>query len=151
MDKPSSFPFLTPAEFIQGCRALQNLLPDSVLIDSDLSYLRITRRLAASLLAKADDQVHGESDREIIEDDPDALSIPPQSEVTITISYDVVLSPSYRVPMVYMTARPPLPASSFSDLVVPRQFHDAMRETGIIGALSMTVIIFFGRPVSSPA
>lgn len=141
MDNIADFPFLTADEFAKGCEHLQHLLPESVLLNSGSACLRITKRLAVNPAAKADVQEHDESDQEVIEDDHEALVLPPRNETLVTITHDVLLSPSYRVPVVYMTVRPSLPLSQVFDLVVPSQCRDVMREVGIMGALTMTVFI----------
>ncbi|KAG9516393.1 hypothetical protein KCU93_g9141, partial [Aureobasidium melanogenum] len=147
MDKVSAFPFLTADEFIEACTHVQPLLSDSALLADDSACLRVTRRLAAALVVNADGQEHADSHFETPEDhDEEAIIKRSQSCPFVTVHYDILLSPSYRVPVVYMTASPPLPVSHFFDLVVPHHFRDAMRETGVIGALSMTDHPLTGMP-----
>lgn len=141
MDKVSAFPFLTADEFIEACAHVQPLLSDSALLVDDSACLRVTRRLATALVVNADGQEHVDSHLETPEDhDEEAIIKHSQNASFVTVRYDILLSPSYRVPVVYMIASPPLPVSQFFDLVVPHHFRDAMRETGVMGALSMTVI-----------
>ncbi|KAI5199667.1 hypothetical protein E4T38_06886 [Aureobasidium subglaciale] len=143
MEKLSAFPSLAPDEFIEACEHVRRILPDSTLLVGDLPGLRITRRLAAALLVIEAEDDHEPVDvpnRESHEDDVDEEAIikQPQDETLVTVYYDILLSPSYRVPVVYMTTSPPLPASQFFNLVVPLHFQDAVRGVGVIGALSMT-------------
>ncbi|KAG9619953.1 hypothetical protein KCU64_g21989, partial [Aureobasidium melanogenum] len=139
MDKVSAFPFLTADEFIEACAHVQPLLSDSALLVDDSACLRVTRRLATALVVNADGQEHVDSHLETPEDhDEEAIIKHSQNASFVTVRYDILLSPSYRVPVVYMIASPPLPVSQFFDLVVPHHFRDAMRETGVMGALSMT-------------
>ncbi|KAG2165124.1 hypothetical protein JADG_004863 [Aureobasidium aubasidani] len=139
MKKVSAFPYLTEDEFVKACEEVQDRLPDSALFAGESPCLRITRRLASACVADADHQEQLETHVEAFEaNDEEAIVKQPQSETVVTVQYDVLLSPSYRVPVVYMTASPPLPVSHFFDLVVPHHFQDAMRETGVMGALSMT-------------
>ncbi|KAH0406173.1 hypothetical protein KCU90_g24314, partial [Aureobasidium melanogenum] len=147
MDKVSAFPFLTADEFIEACTYVQPLLSDSALLADDSACLRVTRRLAAALVVNADGQEHVDSHFETPEDhDEEAIIKYSQNGSFVTVHYDILLSPSYRVPVVYMTASPPLPVSQFFDLVVPHHFRDAMRETGVMGALSMTDHPLTGMP-----
>ena len=140
MDKVSAFPYLTTDEFVKACTQVQPLLSDSALFVDDSAYLRITRRLAAASVVNADGQEPADSHLETPEDyDEEAIVKHVQNGSFVTVHYDILLSPSYRVPVVYMTASPPLSVSHFFDLVVPHHFRDAMRGTGIMGALSMTV------------
>ncbi|THW16613.1 hypothetical protein D6D17_03237 [Aureobasidium pullulans] len=132
----SAFPYLTEDEFVKACEEVQDRLPDSALFAGESSCLRITRRLASACVADADHQEQLETHVEAFEaDDEEAIVKQPQSE-------------TYRVPVVYMTASPPLPVSHFLDLVVPHHFQDAVRETGVMGALSMTVIAYAAEPAS---
>ncbi|KAG9567644.1 hypothetical protein KCU71_g3892, partial [Aureobasidium melanogenum] len=147
MDKVSAFPFLTADEFIEACTHVQPLLSDSALLAGDSACLRVTRRLAAALVVNADGQEHADSHFETPEDhDEEAIIKYSRNGSFVTVHYDILLSPSYRVPVVYMTASPPLPVSHFFDLVVPHHFRDAMRETGVMGALSMTDHPLTGMP-----
>ncbi|KAG9931141.1 hypothetical protein KCV05_g4493, partial [Aureobasidium melanogenum] len=147
MDEVSAFPFLTADEFIKACAHVQPLLSDSALLADDSACLRVTRRLAAALVVNADGQEHVDSHLETPEDhDEEAIIKHSQNASFVTVRYDILLSPSYRVPVVYMIASPPLPVSQFFDLVVPHHFRDAMRETGVMGALSMTDHPLTGMP-----
>lgn len=142
MDKVSGFPYLTVDEFVEACNHIQPLLPDSAVLAGESACLRITRRLAAASDLEADGQEQLDSTIDTPDDhDEEAIIKSSQESSFVNVNYDVLLSPSYRVPVVYMTASPPLPLSHFFDLVVPHHFRDVMREVGVMGALSMTVIV----------
>lgn len=142
MGSVSAFPYLTTDEFSKACAHIQPLLSDSALLADESACLRVTRRLAAALVVNADAQEHVDSHFDTPEDhDEEAIVKHSENNSFVTVHYDILLSPSYRVPVVYMTASPPLPISNFFDLVVPHHFRDAMRETGVMGAISMTVIV----------
>jgi ubiquitin-like-conjugating enzyme ATG10 len=147
MDNVSAFPYLTVDEFVKACNHAESLLPDSAVLADDSACLRVTRRLAAALIVNADDQYHIDSEIETPEDhDEEAIIKHSQGDLFVTVHYDILLSPSYRVPVVYMTASPPLPVSEFFNLVVPYHFRDAMRDVGVMGALSMTVNVDSAEP-----
>ncbi|KAH0364723.1 hypothetical protein KCU65_g6634, partial [Aureobasidium melanogenum] len=147
MEKVSAFPYLTADEFINACAHIQPLLSDSALLADESACLRVTRRLAAALVVNADAQEHVDSQLDTPEDhDEEAIVKHSENNSFVTVHYDILLSPSYRVPVVYMTASPPLPVSNFFDLVVPHHFRDAMRETGVMGAISMTDHPLTGMP-----
>jgi len=149
MDKVSDFPFLTVDEFVKACDHIQPLLPDSAVLTAESACLRITRRLAAASELNADCQEHLDPSLDTPEDhDEEAIIKVSQNDSFVTVHYDILLSPSYRVPVVYMTVSPPLPLSRFFDLVVPLHFRDVMREVGVMGALSMTVIVDPVEPAS---
>lgn len=142
MDKVSDFPYLTADEFVKACNLIQPLLPDSAVLASESACLRITRRLATASELKADCQEQLDSSLDAPEDhDEEAIIKISQDDSFVNVHYDILLSPSYRVPVVYMTVSPALPLSHFFDLVVPHHFRDVMRELGVMGALSMTVIV----------
>ncbi|KAI4786538.1 hypothetical protein E4T44_13850 [Aureobasidium sp. EXF-8845] len=139
MNKVSAFPYLTVDEFVRACNHTEPLLPGSAVLADDSACLRVTRRLPAALTVNADGQDHIDSEVETPEDhDEEAVSKHSRDDSFVTVHYDILLSPSYRVPVVYMTASPPLLVSQFFDLVVPHHFRDAMRDVGVMGALSMT-------------
>ncbi|KAI5196916.1 hypothetical protein E4T39_07592 [Aureobasidium subglaciale] len=143
MERVSTFPFVAVNEFIKACEHVQRVLPDSALLVGELPGLRVTRRLTAALLVEAEDDqesVDAPYYKSHEDDDEEAIIKQPRDGTLVTVRYDVLLSPSYRVPVVYMTASPPLPVSQFFNLVVPLHFQDAMRGVGVMGALSMTVI-----------
>jgi ubiquitin-like-conjugating enzyme ATG10 len=147
MNKVSAFPYLTVDEFVRACNHTEPLLPGSAVLADDSACLRVTRRLPAALTVNADGQDHIDSEVETPEDhDEEAVSKHSRDDSFVTVHYDILLSPSYRVPVVYMTASPPLLVSQFFDLVVPHHFRDAMRDVGVMGALSMTVIVDFAEP-----
>jgi len=147
MNKVSAFPYLTVDEFIKACNYAEPLLSDSAVLAGDSACLRVTRRLPAALIINADGQDQVDSEVESPEDhDEEAITKYSQHGSFVTVHYDILLSPSYRVPVVYMTASPPLPVSHFFDLVVPHHFRDAMRDVGVMGALSMTVIVDSAKP-----
>ncbi|KAG9944000.1 hypothetical protein KCU85_g8309, partial [Aureobasidium melanogenum] len=147
MGSVSAFPYLTTDEFSKACAHIQPLLSDSALLADESACLRVTRRLAAALVVNADAQEHVDSHFDTPEDhDEEAIVKHSENNSFVTVHYDILLSPSYRVPVVYMTASPPLPISNFFDLVVPHHFRDAMRETGVMGAISMTDHPLTGMP-----
>ncbi|KAH0285919.1 hypothetical protein M436DRAFT_70211 [Aureobasidium namibiae CBS 147.97] len=147
MDKVSDFPFLTVDEFVKACDHIQPLLPDGAVPTAEFACLRITRRLAAASELNADCQEHLDPGLDTPEDhDEEAIIKSSQDDSFVTVHYDILLSPSYRVPVVYMTVSPPLPLSRFFDLVVPLHFRDVMREVGVMGALSMTDHPLTGLP-----
>jgi ubiquitin-like-conjugating enzyme ATG10 len=111
-------------------------------------YLRITRHIPAGSLASKDtrdSQTAGEEDA-IEDDDPEALVAPvARHEHMRVVQCDIAYSPSYQVPVLYLTfvERPtnrsvPLPSpNEVFDILVPDDFKSAMRSVGVMGALSM--------------
>lgn len=99
----------------------------------------------------------GERDDEIDEDDPEALAVPLErgsEQPTQAVAYDIVHSPSYQVPMLYLTfinlaTNKSLPLPSPDEIyktLVPEDFKGQMREVGVMGALSMAEHPLLGTP-----
>ena len=152
-------------------------------------YLRITKRISTPtpttmttttkqtvvVDGRPDDGGEDHESEEIeIEDeeDPEALFVPAPAAATTTpknqdldriVQYDVVYSPSYQVPVLYLTfatasastskskskrsAPLPLPSpDEVYDMLVPRGFKGAMRGVGVMGALSMAEHPIIGVP-----
>lgn len=69
-----------------------------------------------------------------------------EPEVSLVVTYDVVLSPSYSVPVLYFsvedsTGGPVMDLASIHADIVPVDFRHQVLGVGVIGAISMTVPI----------
>ena len=67
------------------------------------------------------------------------------AHVNFIVTYDILLSPSYRVPVLHFTVQDAdgLPVTDQSTIfteVVPLDFRAQVESVGVIGGLSMTVI-----------
>lgn len=66
-------------------------------------------------------------------------------QARLTVHYDVVLSSTYQVPVLYFAVldtrghRRPLTASTAQDLLVPRAYRPQMNAVGVMGALTISV------------
>lgn len=110
-------------------------------------YLQITKLISATAeqSAESHEETGGAS---IEEDDPEALvpSTTAKHHRELAVRYDIAYSPAYQVPILYITftdpgANKPIPLPSPDEiykLLVPDDFKCAMREVGIMGALSMS-------------
>jgi len=99
-----------------------------------------------------------EIEDEVEDEDPEVLVIPTaaakRQDLDRVVRYDVVYSPSYQVPVLYLTfanastsKSTPLPsADEIYDMLVPRGFKTPMRDVGIMGALSMAEHPITGVP-----
>lgn len=111
------------------------------------------------VLEDGGDKVEHEDKGVIEEDDPEALLPPARSKPDnhspgrIAI-YDIIHSPSYQVPALYLTfSEPktiksvPLPTiDEIYQMLVPDSFKTPMRDVGIMGALSMADHPISGAP-----
>ncbi|KXT13135.1 hypothetical protein AC579_5639 [Pseudocercospora musae] len=114
-----------------------------VLQQYGVKFLRIRRSLRVSRAIRLPElprSTHGEN----LEDDPEALQAgrsAAHDEVLTT--YDIVLSPSYQVPVLYLKAEYASNSSSLSiaemyRLLVPDAVRQQVEAVGVMGALSMT-------------
>ncbi|KAK5715615.1 hypothetical protein LTR15_010261 [Elasticomyces elasticus] len=73
------------------------------------------------------------------EDDEALLRSPPKIlEQKVVVTYDTIFSPSYRVPVLYITLSLPLPNSNIHDLLVPASHRTQLQHAGgPLGALSL--------------
>jgi ubiquitin-like-conjugating enzyme ATG10 len=120
-------------------------------------YLCITRRVPSSSLASqsSGDSQTGEDEEAIEEDDPEALVAPiGKNDHERVVQCDVVYSPSYQVPVLYLTFADRSTNRSVSlpspdgvyEILVPAGFKAAMRSVGLMGALSMAEHPVTGAP-----
>lgn len=119
--------------------------------------MRITRRVPLSSLANesSGDSQTGEDEAPIEEYDPEALVTPVgKNDRERVVQCDVVYSPSYQVPVLYLTfahcsTNPSVPLPSpdgVYEILVPAGFKTAMRSVGLMGALSMAEHPVVGSP-----
>ncbi|KAK4951252.1 hypothetical protein LTR10_010225 [Elasticomyces elasticus] len=159
---------IEPAEFTEAIRAFHRTWSEleeaegtgwrDVRVVGD-SYgpplLRITRlldpQLRADRVAKHDIYASASGDLESEEvaadpEDDEALirSAPPKKT---TVIHDIVYSPSYRVPVLYITLPHPPPNSNIHDLLVPASHRTQLQHAGgSLGALSLTDHPITGLP-----
>ena len=113
-------------------------------------FLRITRRIADDLRAKEAtcDSQAVEIEVAISDDDEDseALVAPIASQdYTRVVQCDIAYSPTYRVPVLYLTFSEVSTNKSIAltspdevyEILVPEDFKSPMRSVGVMGALSM--------------
>jgi ubiquitin-like-conjugating enzyme ATG10 len=123
----------------------------------DIRYLRITRHILAGPLASKDngDSQTTEDEAAIEDNDPEALVAPvSRHEHMRVVQCDVAYSPSYQVPVLYLTfaertTNKPVPLLSPDEVyqvLIPNEFKSAMRSVGVMGALSMAEHPITGVP-----
>lgn len=143
MSDLTAFPFLSEQEFVQACEELQHGPDGWSLLAQASPVLRMTKLV--SLPVQNKDTMH-EDDDEYELDETDEEALPAKgARPSLVLTYDVLLSPSYRVPVVYLQTKmssgdPYMPnVEQLYQLVVPEPWRDAVGHTGVYGALSMTV------------
>ncbi|KAI5303032.1 hypothetical protein KEM56_000104, partial [Ascosphaera pollenicola] len=63
---------------------------------------------------------------------------------SVQVTYSILLHKTYRVPVLYLESNPPLPG----DRLVSPEFLPALKEVGVLGALSPTINPISQRPAS---
>ena len=119
-------------------------------------YLRIIKRLDIPTAEVACDTSQENDDEELDDEDDEILSPSIRSDEYAQVVYDVVHSPSYQVPILYLTVTHLSARSSRSghspsldqvyDLLVPPSHRPQMEAVGVMGALSMTDHPITGLP-----
>jgi ubiquitin-like-conjugating enzyme ATG10 len=150
MKPVASLPHLSAAEFHAACTTLVNsfnALPDASKkgkwidssLDSDKSMLHVARELP---IATTSDQKNAHEDPEIEEDDEERLHCTESN--TPIIHYDILLSPSYSVPVLYfyisdtMHRYPPNMDTLYSHIIAP-EYVDQTKDVGVLGGITITV------------
>lgn len=118
-------------------------------------FLRIVA-IKASNRAKPHQVLHAKAeddhdDPEVDEPDNEALFRPtavredPASNLdgSPSVRYDIIFSPTYRVPTLYIASHSPLPGRSLTlsdiyDILVPQHHRTGMQAVGVMGGLTMT-------------
>ncbi|KAF2239191.1 hypothetical protein EV356DRAFT_528472 [Viridothelium virens] len=112
-------------------------------------YLRVSRQLVAP------DSIADQEDNSVVhefeEDDPEALQNPVATSRVPRVDYDVILSPIYRVPVVYFrlrdaTVRNENPIDTVFRYIVPHDHHHEVKVVGIVGGITMTDHPIEGTP-----
>jgi ubiquitin-like-conjugating enzyme ATG10 len=156
----STFPHVTSAEFEEACTSLaqtfqqrSDLTQDWVSVDkltqNETTFLRISKLLSSGAERFTDDENNLDCN-EVTEDDEEVLvkSTPPPP----TIRYDILLSPTYSVPVLYISMRdtqhryPPSMETLYQH-IVPPQFKAQTEGVGVMGGITITDHPATGRPV----
>lgn len=111
-------------------------------------YLRITKSLTNGIKVPNTFQVGHED--EIEEDDEEALASKTRVGRTVVV-YDIVHSPSYQVPVLYLSFKnlPSGPQPSIDELyqmLVPTTYRSSVQITGQLGAITLTEHPITGMP-----
>ncbi|KAH7402000.1 hypothetical protein DE146DRAFT_450848 [Phaeosphaeria sp. MPI-PUGE-AT-0046c] len=150
----STFPHLTTKDFSQACTALRQRYlrrgleqhdwqSVEIVQHPDATYLTITRGLP-SLSPCECDELDDEVDSVEEGDDEEALHVMPDSPVHVQIHYDVILSPVYRMPVLYIRISDPLhryppTMTTLYEHLIPPHFRAQTDSVGILGGISVNV------------
>ncbi|KAF2034642.1 hypothetical protein EK21DRAFT_97288 [Setomelanomma holmii] len=151
----SAFPHLTRAEFSDACLALDarfrmhghkqhDWISCDLIEDCDAPFLRFMKELRHGVHVATIDE------DEIDEDDDEVLHVDGRERAII--HYDIILSPTYRVPILYISITdpehryPPTIATLYDHLILP-PFKAQAEHVGVIGGITITEHPCTGRTV----
>ena len=149
----SSFPHLSDSEFIKACHSLLEKFHRSgqkqdewrsveTIRQHGMPYLRITKALAIAVNVHDDCNSRDELDELDEDDDQEVVSRTPVPQAFI--NYDIVLSPTYQVPVLYISIAdpqhrfPPTMTTLYQHLIPPH-FKSQTEPVGIMGGITITV------------
>lgn len=152
----SSYPYLSPKEFEDACAYLESKphaqdqwLSVECIRLHDAVCLRVTKEFvvedpASNLTSVASELSDCENDEE--DDEALRLTLPAQA----LIHYDITLSPTYRVPSLYVSIKdpyhrfPPTMATLYQH-IIPEAYQSQTKDYGVLGGITIAV-----RPLTSP-
>lgn len=157
----SAFPFLTEPEFDHACAAfLDRVQALESLYVSGWSSVRLEKQTCGTVLkisrvidspttlnrekATLEDTPEShESQADAFEDDPEALARTADPDPYFQVEYDILLSPTYRVPVLYFVLRGsrvgPVGIETVYQYLVPDQYKKEVKSVGVLGGISMGV------------
>ncbi|GIK06821.1 hypothetical protein Aspvir_002473 [Aspergillus viridinutans] len=143
----SAFPSLTPEEFACACRAFVGRLHDlaSDPVHTTGAILKISRSIEDLTGQHIDDvppELGESQEPNLCEDDPEALIRTTQTSPGLHVDYDILLSPVYRVPVLYFLLRrdghpQSLEIDAVYHLLVPDQYRKELQSVGVMGGISV--------------
>ncbi|KAG2419872.1 hypothetical protein HFD88_004669 [Aspergillus terreus] len=153
----SAFPFLTPAEFDCACRTfLHRILP----VDTGRFSFRVLDQATGPILNISQSFDYDDAEAlspqdapvEICDDDPEALIRTSDSDPSVQVEYQVLLSPTYQVPVLYFTLRQtghpkPLGIDEVYRYMVPPQYRKELQSVGVMGGISLGYHPHSGAPM----
>ncbi|KAJ6137661.1 Atg10p [Penicillium samsonianum] len=143
----STFPFLVQSEFEGACQDLadrctsaQNIGWSAIrlLTKPDGTGLRITKCVDVPSPLEPPALEDLEESQE--DEDPEAL-VRAKLQPSLQIDYDILLSPTYQVPVLYFSLRwhnhGPLGLDEVYQYVVPERYRQELKNVGVMGGISM--------------
>ncbi|KAL4875574.1 hypothetical protein BJY04DRAFT_162002 [Aspergillus karnatakaensis] len=162
--KLSSFPFLTKAEFMGACHAFLDRIQAAGIERVGWSSIRLQRTGPALRISQSFNKdcpqenaltPHVEiehaldSQLETCEEDPEALTRTFESQETLQIDYDILLSPTYQVPVLYFILRRSdklLGTDEVYSSLVLDHYKKNIQSVGIMGGISFGYHPVSGTP-----
>ncbi|TQB71664.1 hypothetical protein MPDQ_007379 [Monascus purpureus] len=155
----SAFPFLTEPEFDHACATfLDRVQALESLHASGWSSVRLEKQACGTVLkisrvidspttlnrekATLEDTPEShKSQADAFEDDPEALARTADPDPYFQVEYDILLSPTYQVPVLYFVLRGsragPVGIETVYQYLVPDQYKNEVKSVGVLGGISM--------------
>ncbi|ORX97559.1 hypothetical protein BCR34DRAFT_607236 [Clohesyomyces aquaticus] len=176
MAESTAFPLISKSDFEDACTELsalfakhstlqQEWLSVEVETRNGIKFLKIAKPLREFESAQGGDHVlrrgNGLEMEEEVEEDEEALANPPSGQNAV-IEYDIILSPSYQVPVLYFNIKdplfryPPTMKTLYQHLVSP-YFKPQAERVSVIGGITVTdhpltnTPVFFIHPCQTVA
>ncbi|OCK95381.1 uncharacterized protein K441DRAFT_557173 [Cenococcum geophilum 1.58] len=171
----ASFPLISALEFESACRKISERYQAGGHLQSDWEHVRLAQGYEESTVylsitrtiqgagGKPESPVKDNGELEAFEEiDEEALQLRVPANHGLMVEYDIVLSPTYQVPVLYFRIRDAgcaLPPSidTLYRYVIPKQFKSQVESFGIIGGITMTehpvtnLPVFFVHPCNTAA
>lgn len=153
--KLSSFPHLSTPEFESACTSLlhsfnqhshlqHDWISAELIHQHESKYLRITRPLPSPSTTAVSEVPEMEE-----ENDDEALQAPfPTAQAVV--QYDILLSPTYRVPALYVSIKdtlhryPPTMDTLYRH-IIPPVFQSQTKDVGVLGGITITVNLLYAK------
>ncbi|PWY76358.1 autophagy-related protein Atg10 [Aspergillus sclerotioniger CBS 115572] len=155
----SVFPLLTAEEFETACHAFLDRVHVAGDTKVEWSSIRLDQRTTGPILSisrevgqvstlhtSSDEPIPDSETNEVLqgeasEEDPEALIRAPEPSICLQVIYDVLLSPTYQVPVLYFQLRQdshpgPLGIDVVYQYLVPDQYRKELESVGIMGGIS---------------
>ncbi|GAM36857.1 hypothetical protein TCE0_022f06280 [Talaromyces pinophilus] len=142
-----TFPFLAADGFDIACKAFVRRV-DAAGGAQNLGWLAVEYLASERLHLESGDataneraETHEDQNEDVIEDNDEETLIRDGVEEQLTIDYDIALSSSYHVPVMYFRLRetPQVGPAALDDMynsLVPRQHQQSLRNNGVMGGIS---------------
>ncbi|KAJ5083821.1 hypothetical protein N7456_013248 [Penicillium angulare] len=155
----STFPFLAPAEFKSACQDLADRCTSAQStggwsirpVTQTCPSLRITQYIDVHTDLIQDPDRHEAYMAQMVEDEDPETLVRTNLKPKLQVDYDIVLSPSYQVPVLYFALRwlhqnGPVGLDAVYQYVVPEQYQTQMKTVGVMGGISMGYHPVSGTP-----
>lgn len=168
-----SFPHVSSSEFEAACAELvkgfqlhgknqKDWLSIEIIDRSDVKYARVTKPLLSIQNNNTEDTTPFPEELEEPETQDDEELIPTNHAPQVVIEYDIILSPSYQVPVLYFSIKDPgfkFPSTmeNLYQHIIPPSYKEEAKSAGVLGGITIAdhphtnLPVFFIHPCQTSA